>query len=166
MPTRYPIADLAQFMSDVNNLFSSSTQAGRFSWAVQPLVDLYESGDELVLTALVPGVSPENLDVSIEQNVLTIAGRYPQFVSPDQARQLTWYRKEIPSGQFTEQISLPVPVATGQVQAHFENGTLTLRMPKAEYARAKKIQVQSASGTSGTQALSQGAPAGSNHSQH
>ena len=155
MVTRYPLVEFAQFFNDVNRLFSTAQESGRLPSAAQPLVDLYETGEELVLKALVPGLTPENLDITIEQNVLTISGRYPQFVSPEQTRQMTWYRKEIPSGRFTEQLSLPVQVDVAHVEATFENGILTLTMPKAEHARARKIEVQSST-TTQAHALSNG----------
>jgi len=147
MSTRYPLNEFAQFFNDVNRFFNAAQQSAGLTTTAQPLVDLYETADDLVLQALVPGVTPENLDVTIEQNVLTVAGRYPQFVSPEQSRQLTWYRKEIPSGRFTEQLRLPVPVDASAIQASFENGILTLTMPKAAQARARKIQVQSGTTT-------------------
>ncbi|HEU5423885.1 MAG TPA: Hsp20/alpha crystallin family protein [Nitrolancea sp.] len=143
MLTRYPMVEFTQFFNDVNRLFNAAQSGGQLSAALQPLADLYETGDELVLKALVPGITPENLNVTIEQNVLTITGRYPQFVSPEHARQVTWYRKEIPSGRFTEQLRLPVPVDASQIQAAFNDGILTLTMPKAEHARARQIQIQS-----------------------
>ncbi|HET7035767.1 MAG TPA: Hsp20/alpha crystallin family protein [Thermomicrobiaceae bacterium] len=142
MLTRYPMVEFAQFFNDVNRLFNATQGGTQLSAALQPPVDLYETGDELVLKALIPGVTPGNLNVTIEQNVLTISGRYPQFVSPEKSRQVTWYRKEIPSGQFTEQLSLPVQVDGAHVQATFENGVLTLTLPKAEHARARQIQIQ------------------------
>ena len=88
----------------------------------------------------------EDLQLSLEQNVLTIQGSYGYRLPEEEARQITWYRQEIGQGQFVESISLPVPVNAEQIQATFADGILTVRLPKAEQACTKSIPIQSTKG--------------------
>jgi HSP20 family protein len=100
-----------------------------------------------VIKAVIPGARSEDLQLSLEQNVLTIQGSYGYQLPDEQARNITWYRQEIGQGQFAESISLPVPVNAEQIQATFEDGILTVRLPKAEQARTKSIPIRSGQGS-------------------
>lgn len=89
-----------------------------------------------------PGANPEDIEVSIEQNALTIRGRYGYQLSEDEAKKVTWYRREIGMGEFAETFTLPAPVDADHAEASFADGILTLTLPKAEQARIKRIPVQ------------------------
>jgi HSP20 family protein len=123
-----PLSDFDRLWTDIDCLFSE--RAGR-------------SRAALSVSAFRPAIS-EDLQLSLEQNVLTIQGSYGYRLPDERARNLTWYRQEIGQGQFVESISLPVPVNAEQIQATFEDGILTVRLPKAEQARTKSIPIQSA----------------------
>ena len=101
-------------------------------------VDLYERGDEYHLTAVLPGVRPEDVDVSVQGNVLTItAGRK----AAEGVKDATWYVREIPFAQYSRQMTLPAAVDPDGVEANMELGFLHLRLPKVAAARAHKIQI-------------------------
>ena len=105
-------------------------------------VDLYETEDACMLTAALPGVHPQDVDVSVQGNVVTIRG---ESRAEEDATRGTCHLRERRYGSFYRQLQLPVPVDTEGAEARFENGILTLRLPKAEEARERKIQITSGS---------------------
>lgn len=106
-------------------------------WTQGYPIDLYETGDELVLQMAVPGVASEDLDVSIEGRELSIQGNLPQ--ADDEGRR--YWLQTIPTGEFRRTLTLPVQVEVDGVNATVEDGLLTLRMPKQVEARARKINI-------------------------
>jgi len=101
-------------------------------------VNVREHGDEATLEAFLPGVSPEDVDVSFDQGVLTItAKRHAQATEEGQ----TWYVREFADEQLTRSFALPYPIAVDQVQASLADGILTLRLPKAEEAKPKRLAI-------------------------
>lgn len=106
-------------------------------WAQGYPIDLYETGEELVLQMAVPGVHSEDLDISIEGRELTIQGNLPQ--TEDEGRR--YWLQSIPSGEFRRTLTLPVQVEVDGVNASVDNGLLTLRLPKQVEARARKISI-------------------------
>ena len=99
-------------------------------------VDAYTTEDELVVYVLLPGVSPEDVNITIEENVLTISGEIP---AP--AENVDWLLRESAYGSFRRMLTLNVPVDADAAEATFENGRLVLHLPKAEEARPKRIKV-------------------------
>ena len=104
-------------------------------------VDIFDRGDELVVQAFVPGVRSEHLEVSIDDGVLTISGRFPQLYDTDDARAWTWYALELRTGAFQRSVSLPYKVDLEQVHAQVEDGILRLVLPKAAEAKPHRIQI-------------------------
>ncbi|MEW6029448.1 MAG: Hsp20/alpha crystallin family protein [Chloroflexota bacterium] len=97
-------------------------------------VDVRDNEDEFVLTALVPGLKAEDLDIQILDDVLRIEGEY--------ARDETEYLlRELPGGSFRRTLRLPAAMDADKADAKIVNGVLTLRLPKAESARPKKIKI-------------------------
>jgi HSP20 family protein len=140
----HPWTEFTRLFDEMDRVFGESIDGGRarpVNRGFRPAVDLYDTGNEIVLHALIPGTRPEDLDVSMEQNALHITGTYGYEVPEDQARQWTWYRREIGSGQFTQTINLPAPVDSDNAEAHFEGGVLTLKLPKVEQARTRRIEI-------------------------
>ena len=106
---------------------------------VAPALDVVEEEDRFIVTAAIPGVRPEDLDVSVADNVLTIKGE----VRPDEGiKDEQYYIRERRFGSFTRSVSLPAPVEADQVEATYENGVLRLTLPKAEEVRPKKISIK------------------------
>ena len=106
-------------------------------WAQSYPIDLYETGEELVLEMAVPGVVTDDLDISIEGRELSIRGNVPQTEGENRR----YWVQSIPAGEFHRTITLPVQVEVDDVNATVENGLLTLRMPKQVQARARKINI-------------------------
>jgi HSP20 family protein len=103
-------------------------------------VDVYETTDSLVVKAPVPGVKPEEIEVTITGDLLTIKG---EFKAEEKTEKGSYLRQERRYGSFCRQVSLPGGVKADQAKATFENGVLTLEMPKAEEARVKTVKVVS-----------------------
>ena len=112
---------------------SSETEA----WAV-PL-DVFRNGDDTVIRASMPGVKPEDIQVSIEDNVLTIKGQSAQEHGETDG---AYIRRECRSGSFQRSVRLPDYVDPDQVQPNYNNGFLTITVPKAEAKRARQLQVR------------------------
>lgn len=107
-----------------------------------PAVDTYELTDAFVVEADLPGVHPENVDVSFEQNVLTIKGsRGPTIQTPEKG-ELRVYTAERLTGQFARSIRLPEYVEGDKIEASFAHGVLTVRVPKAAAAKPRKIAIR------------------------
>jgi HSP20 family protein len=140
----HPWTEFTRLFNEMDRVFGETMEGGRaapVNRGFRPAIDLYDTGDEFVLHALIPGTSPDQLDVSLEENALHISGTYGYELDDEQARQWTWYRREIGSGKFTQTVNLPAPVDSDRVEAHFEWGVLTLHLPKAEQARTKRIEI-------------------------
>ena len=141
-----PFNDIDRVWDEMDRLLGESfpriRPSGRMG-SYRPMIDVYEQGDEIVLKAVIPGARSEDIELSVEQNTLTIRGRYGYTLNPDDAQKTTWYRREIGTGQFAESVTLPVPVDSDKADARFEDGILTLSLPKAEQARTRRIPVKS-----------------------
>jgi HSP20 family protein len=106
-----------------------------------PAVNLYDAGDRYVLTSELPGVGPEDLDLSITGETLTFRGERKR---PEGVTEETYRRQERQFGRWTRTVTLPDRVETGQVSASFANGVLTITLPKAESSRPRQISVSAA----------------------
>lgn len=101
-------------------------------------MDVYETDSSVVVKVAVPGVKPEDIDVTLTGDLLTIKG---EFKSEQKEEKRNYLRQERRSGSFSRQLTLPAGVKGDQCKANFENGLLTLELPKAEAAKAKSIKV-------------------------
>jgi len=104
-------------------------------------IDLYDTGADLVVKALIPGARPEDVDLSVDQNTLLLQGRLGYPIDDVEARRVTWHHREIPSGEFAETVPLPAPVEADRATASFADGILTLTLPKEARVRSKRIRV-------------------------
>jgi HSP20 family protein len=101
-------------------------------------VDMYETEDQVVVKATVPGVKPEEIDVTVTGDLLTIKG---EFKHEEKTEKPNYLRQERRFGSFCRQVGLPVGVNAEKAKASFENGVLTLEMPKVEAAKTKTVKV-------------------------
>ena len=100
----------------------------------QAPMDVYAEGDGYVVEVALPGLSPEQIDVKVEGNVLTITGQ--EQLAPEGRQYLVRQR---PNGQFQTTVTLPESADAAQAKATFEHGVLKLEIPKAESAKPKRI---------------------------
>lgn len=115
--------------------------AGAGTQALTFPLNVHGTADALTVEALLPGVSPEDVQVDIDRGVLTIAAKRHGW-EPGEGQH--WYAREIASGQFSRSLSLPYPVEVEKAAADFANGVLTLTLPKAEAARPHRIRIGTA----------------------
>lgn len=103
-----------------------------------PATDVYETADELVLVADMPGIKPDGLNVTVEDNVLVIRGAPPADPkAPGEA-----LLQEFARGEFYRAFQLPADFDTTRIQASLKQGVLTLRLPKSERYKPRKIEVK------------------------
>jgi HSP20 family protein len=100
-------------------------------------LDVYTTPSEIVLTANVPGLKPDEVEVTLEGDTLTLRG---EFKAP--MENVDYIFQERPYGKFSRTLTINVPVDNEKVEAAFENGVLTITLPKAEAARPKTIKVE------------------------
>ncbi len=109
------------------------------SLSLVPRVDMYETDNEIVVKATLPGVKPEDLDITVTGNVLTIKGEVKEEEKEENAN---YIRQERLYGMFRRDLTLPVEVDVDKAEATFENGILTLRLPKVEAAKPKRLAIK------------------------
>jgi HSP20 family protein len=102
-------------------------------------LDVYETEDELVVKASLPGVKSEDVDVSITGDTLSIKG---EFKSEEETKKPSYYCQERRYGSFHRAVTLPTQVESDKAEAVFEHGILTLTMPKAEAAKPRTIKIK------------------------
>ncbi|UNO43913.1 Hsp20/alpha crystallin family protein [Streptomyces sp. MST-110588] len=100
-------------------------------------MDAYRSGDDFVVHFDLPGVDPETIDLDVERNVLTVRGER-RSTAPEGAELIA---AERPTGKFSRQLFLGETLDTERIDASYENGVVTLRIPVAEQAKPRKIQI-------------------------
>ena len=103
-----------------------------------PPVDIYETDNEIVVKTDLPGIDPKDLDIRIENNVLTIKGerKMEQTVKDD-----SYHRIESVYGTFTRSFSLPAAVEEDKIKAEYKDGVLRVTLPKKQQAKPKQIKV-------------------------
>jgi HSP20 family protein len=145
--TRYsypsPWQELDQLTSRLGQVFGSEMPAPANGGSWLPAVNVEETGDQLTLTAEVPGMSAEDIDIELENNVLTIRGEksYEREENEDDKRYHVWERRY---GSFQRSFTLPRTVRGDAIAAEYKDGILTVRMPKSPEAKSRKIQVGAA----------------------
>jgi HSP20 family protein len=103
-------------------------------------LDMYETEDRIVVKAAVPGVRPEDINVTVTGDLLSIAGEF-KTESEQKDDRRNYLRQERRYGSFSRQITLPAGVNADQCAATYENGVLTLELPKVEQARTKSVKI-------------------------
>lgn len=105
-----------------------------------PALDVTENNDAFVVKAALPGWKPENVDITFENGALTLKGE----VNEENERKdehTRWHRREIRRTSFQRTVTLPTEVEVDKAQAEFENGVLTLTLPKTEVVKPKQIKI-------------------------
>ena len=104
-----------------------------------PAVDMYQTDDAVVVKSAIPGIKPEDIDISITGDTLTIKG---ETRVEEEVNEENYIRRERRYGSFCRSLALPLPVVTDKAEAEFENGVLTLTLPKAEEVKPKAIKIK------------------------
>jgi HSP20 family protein len=102
-------------------------------------VDMYETEDAVVVKSAIPGIEPDNLDISITGDTLTIKG---EAKTEEEVKEENYIRRERRYGSFYRSLAIPVSIVAEKAEAEFENGVLKLTLPKAEEVKPKAIKVK------------------------
>jgi HSP20 family protein len=136
-----PFRNLSTLQEQVNRLFETSFKGNGdnstlTTWA--PAVDIYETENDLVLKADLPEISEKDLDIQVENNMLTVRGerKFEQKVNED-----NYLRIERTYGSFSRSFSLPNTVNTEAIKADYKNGVLTVQLPKRAESKPKQVKV-------------------------
>lgn len=105
-------------------------------------VDMYETTNEIVVKARVPGVNPDDLQITATEDAITIKGRFTSEAESEEAKKWNWLYHELWHGTFSRVLPLHTKVQIDKVEANFKNGLLTLTIPKAEEVKPKTITVK------------------------
>lgn len=105
--------------------------------------DMYETDDAVVVKSAIPGIEAQDLDISVTGDTLTIKG---ETRADEEIKEENYLYRERRYGSFCRVLTIPVPVVTDKAEATFENGVLTLTLPKAEEAKPKAIKVKAKKG--------------------
>jgi HSP20 family protein len=133
--------EMERLQRDMNRLFRSS-RGNRLQPAPSfPAMNIWTSDEGQVITAEIPGVEPDDLDVSVTGEILTLSGSRKQEKAGEEVR---YHRRERGYGRFKRSIQLPYPVQADKIDANFKNGVLFVHLPRAEEDKPKKITVKSA----------------------
>lgn len=136
-----PIRELDSLQGDMNRLFDRffEGRAGNRSarrWI--PAMDLVETEDHLVLRGDLPGLTEDDVNVEIKDNVLTVSG---ERKAENEEKGEGYHRVERSFGSFSRSLSLPQGVEPDQVEATFDNGVLEVRIPKPAEAKPRRVQI-------------------------
>jgi HSP20 family protein len=140
-----PMREAASLREAMDRLFEDSwirqstgdwdATGTRQAWRLP--VDVYSTPQEIVIQAAAPGIDPEQVEITIEGDTLTIRGELPS-----RPENVNYLFQELATGKFVRILSLNIPVDPDKAEARFENGLLTLVIPKAEEARPRQITVK------------------------
>ena len=136
-----PFAALNSFRREMDRLFSDYSTPGS-AWlgaGVFPQVNIYQDKDSFYVTAELPGVEPENVDISLQDNKLILKGERKMATKGADQK---YYRRERSSGTFNRVVALPQTMDAGKVKAEYKNGVLTLTLPLAEESKPRQIRVK------------------------
>jgi HSP20 family protein len=129
-----PLSEVRRLQDEVNRLFSSYqlTPSATF-----PAVNAYANEDGIALTAQLPGVSQDDLDISVFRDTLTLRGRR----QPESTDRQAYHRRERGQGEFVRNISLPFSVDPDRVEATIQDGVLRISLHRPEQDKPKRIKV-------------------------
>ena len=132
--------EMDQLQREMNRLFDASSKGRVFNSPSYPAINIWTTEDGQVISAEMPGVRPDDIDIDVTGDALSISGeRKPDEV----AREAHYHRRERSYGLFSRTVQLPFMVDTNKVEASFKNGVLTINLPRAEADKPKKIAIKS-----------------------
>jgi HSP20 family protein len=139
-----PFRDITTLRDEMNRLFSRAVgEGGGSGSAWTPPVDVFDTDDAIVLRAELPGLKTDEIDIEVDENVLTLRGERRFEEKVEEGR---YYRLERAYGHFQRSVTLPQGVKADEISASFDNGVLSVRVPKADEVKPRKISVAAGDG--------------------
>ena len=144
--TRYdPLGEMVSLRSAMDRLFEDSfimpvagRAAGGMGDGITPAIDVHETADDIVVTAALPGLKADDLDITMTGQTLTLKG---EFKADDEINRDQYLYRERRFGSFSRTLQLPVRVQGDRAEASFTDGVLTLSIPKAEEVKPRQIRI-------------------------
>jgi HSP20 family protein len=140
-----PVSELNTIQNEMNRLFNNffdqPAQSGRGNGTARrwlPAMDLVETGERYLLRADLPGLSDGDVNIQLEDNVLTVSG---ERKAERQEQQEGYYRLERAFGSFSRSLTLPDGVNADAIEAHFDRGVLEISIPKPEQKKPRTVQI-------------------------
>ena len=121
-----------------DDAFTHPLSVGERNWSV-PAIDMYQTDNEVIVKAALPGIKPEAVQINVTGDVLTLKGEVKQ---EEETKEKAWHIREQRWGTFERSVVLPTSIVADKAKADFENGVLTITLPKAEDVKPKTINVK------------------------
>lgn len=138
-----PMRELAAMRNMMDRMFNESFGAVPSQWSRSETfglaLDVAEEEDTFVVKASIPGVKPEDIDITLTENVLTIKGETKE---DQEIKEERYHLRERRFGSFMRSVALPSAVDSNKIEADYDNGVLTLRLPKSEAVKPRRIAVR------------------------
>lgn len=131
-----PFALMRSMMRDFDRTFVPAT-----SQAVFPAINMWQGDEAVAITAELPGIQPSDVEITVQDNVLTLSGERRAPDVPDDAR---WHRNERAFGKFSRSVRLPFPASDDRVEARFQDGVLRIIVGRPEEEKPRKIEIKAA----------------------
>jgi HSP20 family protein len=136
---RDPFAAMRQLQSEIERSFAPiSSQSSR---ATFPAVNMWQGEQSVAVSTELPGVSPDDIEISVKDDLLTLTG---ERKAPDVGDKAVWHRRERTFGKFARSIQLPFRVDAKKVEARFQDGVLEIEMQRPEEDKPRRIKVKAA----------------------
>jgi len=136
-----PVREMMTLREAMDRLFDDAFTRPlslRDGWSA-PAIDMYQTDNDVVVRAALPGFKADDVQINVTGDVLTIRG---EIKHQDEQQEKSWHIREHRWGSFERSISLPTDVVSDRAQADFDNGILTITLPKAEEVKPKTITVK------------------------
>jgi HSP20 family protein len=136
-----PAREMMTLREAMDRLFDdafTSPLSLRDGWSA-PAIDMYQTDDEVVVRAALPGIKPDDVQINITGDVLHIKG---EMKHEEEKQEKAWHMREQRWGAFERSVALPADVVADKAKAEFENGVLTVTLPKAEEVKPKTINIK------------------------
>lgn len=134
-----PFREMAAMQSALDRMFEDSWRTSGFTFEGNLPLDVHETDEAYTVIATMPGLSVDQIDIKLHQNTLTISAEWPKFEAPEGTHVLL---QERAFGRVSRSINLPQPVNADAVEAAYDNGLLTLTLPKSPEAQPRMIPVK------------------------
>jgi HSP20 family protein len=136
-----PMREMMTLREAMDRLFDDAftRPVGISGVSAMPAIDMYQTNDEVVVKATLPGLKAEDVSITVTGETLTLRGEYKQ---ENEQKEATYHIREQRSGSFERSLLLPTDVKADKAKADFENGVLTITMPIAEEVKPKSITIK------------------------
>jgi HSP20 family protein len=139
---RGPLGALRHEMDDLMERFFGEDRDGFFPTRGLPSIDVSETDNAVEVKMDLPGVKPDEVNVEVRDNVLTVSGERKEEKESEEGNGRKYHRVERRYGSFSRSVRLPTPIDENKVNAEYRDGVLSITLPKTEEAKTRKIKVK------------------------